>query len=55
MNLKNIIAKIVAKKAVSKIVPMDEANPVLGKKAKIAGVLAALAGLATALSNYLAG
>jgi len=55
MSLKNIITKIVAKKAVDKIIPMDVPAPVLGKKAKIAGVLAALAGLATALSNYLAG
>lgn len=55
MNLKNIIAKVVAKKAVSKILPMDGESPALSKKAKLAGVLAAVAALLTALSNYLAG
>jgi hypothetical protein len=55
MNLKNIIAKIAAKKAVSKILPMDGVKPVLGKKAKIAGVLTAGAGLAVAVADYIAG
>jgi hypothetical protein len=53
MSLKNIITKIVAKKAVDKIIPMDGPAPVLGRKAKIAGVLAALAALASALADYL--
>ena len=55
MSLKNIIAKVVVKKAASKIIPMAAAAPVLGKKAKLAGVLAAVAALVTALSNYMAG
>jgi hypothetical protein len=55
MSLKNIIAKVVVKKAASKIIPMEAAAPVLGKKAKLAGVLAAVAALVTALSNYMAG
>jgi hypothetical protein len=55
MNLKNILAKVVAKKAVSKILPMDGVKPVLGKKAKIAGILTAAAGLATAVANYISG
>jgi len=53
MKLKNIITKIVAKKAVDKIIPMDGTAPVLGKKAKIAVVLTAGAGLASALADYL--
>ena len=55
MSLKNIIAKVVVKKAASKIIPMEAAAPVLGKKAKIAGILTAAAGLATAVANYISG
>jgi hypothetical protein len=55
MNLKNIIAKIAAKKAVSKILPMDGAKPVLGKKAKAAALLTAIAAVATAGAQYLGG
>ena len=55
MNLKNILAKVVAKKAASKILPMDGAAPMLGKKAKIAGVLTAAAGLAVAIADYITG
>lgn len=55
MNLKNIIAKVVAKKAVSKILPMDGVKPALGKKAKVAGVLTAAAGLTLAVADYITG
>ena len=55
MGLKSIIKKIAIKEAAGKILPMDGVQPKLGKKAKIAGVLGAIAAVAGALSQYLGG
>jgi len=55
MNLKKIITGIAVKEATNKLLPMEDAKPKFGKKAKLAGVLAAVAALLTALSNYFAG
>lgn len=55
MNLKNIVKKVVAKKAVSSILPMDGTKPKIGPKAKLAGILATIAAVATAASQFLAG
>jgi hypothetical protein len=51
MNLK----KLLIKEAASKIIPLEVEKSNLGKKAKLAGILAAVAALVTALSNYMAG
>lgn len=53
MKLKNIITKLVVKEAASKILPMDEAKPKLGTKSKAAAVLVVIAGIATAIAEYL--
>lgn len=55
MNLKNIVAKLAAKQATNKIIPMDGDKPKLSGKAKLAGVLATIAAIAGALSQYLGG
>jgi hypothetical protein len=55
MNLKNIIAKVAVKKAVGKILPMEGTKPKLGTKAKLAGILATIAAVAGAASQYLGG
>lgn len=55
MNLKNIVKKVVAKKAVSSILPMDGEKPKLGRKAKLAGIFATIAAVATAVSQFLGG
>jgi hypothetical protein len=54
--LKQEAEKVLLKKAVGKIIPMDEApKPKLGKKAKIAGILGVIATLAAAGAQYLGG
>jgi len=54
--LKNEAQKIVVKQAVGKILPMDgEAKPALGWKVKLAGILATIATVAAAASQYLGG
>lgn len=59
VNLKKIIQKeaekAIVNKAVGKILPMDDAQPKLGKKAKIAGILGVIAALAAAGAQYLGG
>ena len=59
MNLKKTIGRIAKDKligeATSKIIPMDGDKPKLSGKAKLAGVLAAIAAIAGALSQYLGG
>jgi hypothetical protein len=54
--LKQEAEKVILKKAVGKILPMDEApKPKLGKKAKLAALLGAIATLAAAGAQYLGG
>lgn len=53
MNLKKIITGIAVKEATGKLLPMEDAKPKLGKKAKLTGVVIAVAALLTALSDYL--
>jgi hypothetical protein len=57
MNLKKLaidqLKKAVVKKAAGQILPMDGAKPKLGTKAKIAGILATVATVAGAASQYL--
>ena len=55
MNLKNIIKKVIVKEAAGGILPMDGTKPKLGTKAKIAGILATIAAVAGAASQYLGG
>lgn len=55
MNLKNIIAKLAAKQAVNKILPMDGVQPKLRKEAKAVALLTAIAAVATAGAQYLGG
>ena len=59
MDLKSILKKeaekAILKKAAGKILPMDDAQPKLGKKAKIAGVLGVIAAIAAAGAQYLGG
>lgn len=55
MNLKNIIKKVIVKEAAGSILPMDGTKPKLGTKAKIAGILATIAAVAGAASQYLGG
>jgi hypothetical protein len=60
MDLKSVLKKeaekVILKKTADKILPMGESPKVaLGWKAKLAGVLAVIGALATALSQYLAG
>ena len=55
MNLKNIVKKVVAKKAVSSIMPMDGTKPKMGWKTKLAGILATIAAVAAAASEFLGG
>jgi len=51
--LKKEAEKALLRKAAGKILPMDEAKPKLSKKAKIAGLLGAIAAIATAGAQYL--
>lgn len=53
--LKQEAEKVVLKKAVGKILPMDNEKPKLGNKAKLAGILAAIAAIAAAGAQYLGG
>jgi hypothetical protein len=54
--LKQEAEKVILKKAAGKILPMDEApKPKLGKKAKLAALLGAIATLAAAGAQYLGG
>lgn len=55
MDLKKIIAKKVMKEAAGKILPMDVAKPKLGKKAKLAAILGAIAAAVAAGANLLGG
>jgi hypothetical protein len=59
MNLKKLatdqLKKAVMKKAAGQILPMDSTKPKLGTKAKLAGILATIAAVATAASQYLGG
>jgi len=55
MDLKKIITKIAVKEATNKILPMDDAQPKMGKKAKIAGILGVIATIAAAGAQYLGG
>jgi hypothetical protein len=53
MDWKSTLKKVVLKEAAGKILPMDEAKPKLGKKAKIAGLLGVIATVAAAGAQYL--
>ena len=54
--LKKEAEKALLKKAAGKILPMDgEAKPALGWKVKLAGILATIAAVAGAASQYLGG
>ena len=54
--LKKEAEKAILKKAAGKILPMDEApKPKLGKKAKLAALLGAIAAIAAAGAQYLGG
>ena len=54
--LKKEAEKAILKKAAGKILPMDgEAKPALGWKVKLAGILATIAAVAGAASQYLGG
>jgi hypothetical protein len=57
MNLKKLatdqLKKAVVKKAAGGILPMDGTKPKLGTKAKLAGILATIAAVAAAASQYL--
>lgn len=59
MNLKKLatkaIKKAIVKEAAGGILPMDGTKPKLGTKAKIAGILATIAAVAGAASQYLGG
>ena len=59
MNLKKLamdqLKKAVVKEATNKILPMDGTKPKLGTKAKLAGILATIAAVAGAASQYLGG
>lgn len=59
MNLKKIIGGIakdkLAEHAASKILPLEDAAPPKGRKAKIAGILAVIAAIAGTLSQFLGG
>jgi hypothetical protein len=60
MDLKSVLKKeaekALLKQAAGKILPMEsEPKPVLGWKAKLAGALAIIGAVATALAQYLAG
>jgi len=54
--LKKEAEKALLKKAVGKILPMDEApKPTVGWKVKLAGILTTIATIAAAGAQYLAG
>lgn len=59
MDLKKLaekaVKKAVIKEATNKILPMDGDKPKLGWKAKLAGVLATIAAVAAAGSQFLGG
>lgn len=55
MDLKKLIKKAVVEEAANKILPMEGDKPKLGRKAKLAGVLAAVATIAAAGSQLLGG
>lgn len=47
------LKKMIAKEAVGKLLPMDTPKGKLGGKAKLAGILATIAALAGAASQFL--
>ena len=53
--LKQEAEKVILKKAVGKILPMDGEKPKMGTKAKLAALLATIATLAAAGAQYLGG
>jgi hypothetical protein len=53
--LKKEAEKALLKQAVGKILPMDGDKPKLGKKAKLAALLGAIAAVAAAGAQYLGG
>lgn len=53
--LKQEAEKVILKKAVGKILPMDGEKPKMGKKAKVAGILGVIAAIAAAGAQYLGG
>jgi hypothetical protein len=53
--LKKETEKALLKKAAGKILPMDDAKPAIGWKARLAAALAIIGTLATVLSQYLSG
>jgi hypothetical protein len=59
MNLKKLamdqLKKAAVKEATNKILPMDGAKPKMGWKVKLAGILATIAAVAGAVSQYLGG
>ena len=59
MDLKKLIKsqaeKALLKQAANKILPMEGAEPKLGKKAKVAAVLGTIAAVATAAAQFLGG
>jgi hypothetical protein len=60
MDLKSVLKKeaekLIVKQAAGKILPMEsDSKPAIGWKAKLAGVLAIIGAVATALAQYLTG
>jgi hypothetical protein len=53
--LKKEAEKAILKQAAGKILPMDDAKPKMGWKVKLAGILATIATVAAAASQYLGG
>jgi hypothetical protein len=53
--LKKEAEKAILKRAAGKILPMDGEKPKMGWKVKLAGILATIAAVAGAASQYLAG
>jgi hypothetical protein len=53
--LKKEVEKAILKKAAGKILPMDGEKPKMGWKVKLAGILATIAAIAGAASQYLSG
>jgi hypothetical protein len=55
MNLKKLIKKAALEQVADKILPIDEPKPKLGKKAKLAALLGAIATIAAGGAQYLGG
>lgn len=55
MDLKKLIKKAAVEQVAAKILPMESAPKKLGTKSKIAAILAVVAAVAGALSQYIGG